>query len=84
MYILYLGSRLEVKKIFLRCIVAVFCEHFPTLHVLIQVLHVPSTQQQTAQHTPSEAGTIPAGLLCLRFGIHPHPCISWTTLLQTG
>lgn len=58
------------------------CESFPTLHGLVQVVHVPSTQQQTIQHALTEAGTAPAGLLHLRFGIHPHPCSCWTAPLQ--
>lgn len=52
---------------------AVYCESFPTLHELIQVLHVPGAQQQAACHTPPPAGAPPAALLHLHLGIHPHP-----------
>lgn len=40
-------------------------QNFPTLHVLIQVLHVSGAQRHTVQHTPTEAGTTAAGLLHL-------------------
>ncbi len=58
--------------------VTAYCKSFPTLYVLIKVLHVSSEQQQTVQHTLTEAGTAPAGPLHLCFGIHPHPYSSWT------